>query len=37
MPEACHVVDNGAWMALLVAQRAQVRGLVVRAFGRMFD
>lgn len=37
VPVAGEVVDDGARVALLGAQRAQVRGLVVRLLGRMLD
>lgn len=35
MPEAGHVVDNCTRMALLGAERAHVRGLVVRLLRRV--
>lgn len=37
MPETSHVVDDGAGMALLGAQGAQVLGFVVLLLRRVFD
>lgn len=37
MPEAGHVVDDSPRMSVLGAQRADVRGLVVRLLRRVLD